>query len=203
MASSPLPDISLTAFLQYIAAQTSPTRTHRVEQLKRAYADEHRRGADAYRPLRQLIQLARGASLDIDKVLENCPDKDRRIYALLTRNYNKLLPRLEGDSVGVRATLWVKGGLRVKVDPELAFRHDGVTTYYKLHLAKTGLRGRNTAVICQMMVEALTGDGSETAAVADLRAGRVLGVPAAIPSPSVSLALQLDAEAFVKTWRSA
>lgn len=88
----------------------------------------------------------------------------------------------------------------MRINPELAFRHNGTTTFYKLHLTQLPLRSDGLDTIFQMFGESISESGNENMVLADLRRGRVLLLPPSIPNPRMGLALQMDAEQFIRTW---
>ena len=202
ISSSPATSItvSLTQFLDYAAAKDGEARATIVKRAKKQMDEGYSPHSDYYRQLRLAIQKADGTKIDLGDLNFSANRSDN--FRQACQGWNRFVGRKSFEPKTVRRTDWTYRDLTVRINPELALRQNGVTTFYKLYFKDEKLLKRDTKPIYQMMTEMLELQHDEDVGIIDLRSGCVVNKPKVVPSPKLAAILRGDAESFITLWRT-
>lgn len=136
-----------------------------------------------------------GAEIAIDHLTEAPPNRLNQ-YPSLIGGWHDYARKNGYETTRVKQRIWAHEGLVVRANPEMALRDNNRINYVKLHL-KTDSPGHHHRDVMQRLIhEMLVEDANEQVSVLNVRKGRLVTSPKALPYHRLSCFLRSCAVRF-------
>lgn len=200
-----MPQISITTFLEYVAA-TGTTRLRRVVEAKKQYDREYSPATDFYGPLRKRVVQVFEEGWDpkrFDKLLKEVEDsKKHDHYADCRKGLRKWAGVSGKKKIEWRTpqrAVWSSGGLDVNISPELWLAIDGEPYVIKLYF-KADKLSQHKVNLSLRLLEATVGEHGRVG-ILDVRQGRLF-TQTTEPPEGIDLLLASEAAGLATLWNS-
>jgi hypothetical protein len=200
-----MPQISMTTFLDYIAA-TGTTRLRRVVEAKKFYGTEFNPATDFYGPLRKRIIQVFEEGWDpkrLDALLGEVNDpKKTDHYAACRKGLRKWAGVSGKKSITwtkPRRAIWKSSGLEVSISPELWLDLDGDAYIVKLYFKADKLTQHKVNLSLRLLQTTVGKHG--TVGILDLQQGRLF-TQTTEPPKGIDLLLASEAAGLATLWTS-
>jgi hypothetical protein len=199
-----MPDISLTDFVDFVIKSGTPKLT-KVRQLKARgkYNPAH----DFWRGMRKGIRAwheTDGSDLSaLDCIVDDCEDiKKLPRYAAALRGYRRFIGRRHVTWFDPPWEDWKHGSLRVRVNPELGLKIDGVPHVVKMYFKDERLTKLRTGAVLALMEAAVRTKAPARAKMAVLEVSSGKLYPASADTAMALPLLRGEAASFTEIWNS-
>ncbi|MEX2536359.1 MAG: hypothetical protein WD273_12255 [Trueperaceae bacterium] len=187
----PLLPVSLTNFLDFVAAKDSSQRLTVARQIVKQIATPYDPRSDMYKRLREAIQASGGQKFEIN--LDKLSETKRRHYRPTLDGWNTFVGNKKFQAVPVKRKNWIGENLLIRVNPETALLRDNRRLYLKLFFKVNQLRKSQVGIVYQMMHEMLVDEPSEDIGVLHLRKGKLVAPPNSLPDSETAVSLRAEA----------
>ena len=200
-----MPQISMTTFLDYIAANGT-TRLRRVVAAKEQYGRDYNPATDFYGPLRKRIVQVFEEGWDpkrLEDLLGDVVDpKKQEHYAACRKGLRKWAGAAGKKKIEwskPRRAVWKGGGLEVTVSPELALSIDGDPYIIKLYFKRDKLSQHKVNLSLRLLQTTVGKHGR--VGILDLQQGRLF-TQTTEPPKGIDLLLASEAAGLATLWDS-
>jgi hypothetical protein len=200
-----MPQISMTTFLDYVAA-TGTTRLRRVVEARAQYARKYNPATDFYGPLRKRIvsTFEGGWNPDaLDASLAEVADpKKQGHYKACRKGLRKWAGKAGVKKISwmkPRRAIWRSGSLEVNVSPELWLEVDGEPQIIKLYFKADELSQHKVNLALRLMETTVGRHGR--VGILDVRRGRLFNQTTE-PPEGIDLLLASEAAGLAALWDS-
>ncbi|UGS34708.1 hypothetical protein [Capillimicrobium parvum] len=201
-----MPQISMTTFLDYIAA-TGTTRLRRISDAKKHYGQEYNPATDFYGPLRKRIVQTFEDGWDpnkFDVLLAEVTDPKKHDLYGACRNGLRKWAGVSGKKTIVwqapKKVIWKSGDLEVNVSPELWVAVDGGPEIIKLYFKSDKLTQHKVNLSLRLLETTVGGNGTAVG-ILDLQRGKLFQQTTE-PPDGIDLLLQSEAAGLATLWNS-
>lgn len=148
-----MPEISLTDFVHFVT-RTGTSRLSLVRQVRRRGDYDPIR--DFWKELREgVVRFHRDGDLDLDGLVAGQPEARRAHYAEALKGYRRFLGRKSAVWFEPPRVVWSRGGLDIRVNPELGLTLNGEPHVIKINFRTRGLNKRQIECVLLLMEDAL------------------------------------------------
>lgn len=202
-------EISLTSFADFVL-KTGMTKLSVVERIAQQYQEGYKRYKDYYGPFREAVCAIHKQGRPVFELnqlppLLQGPDSKRANYESMVRGHMKFWASNYQESActwtkPAKGT-WTKGGLRIRINPELGFINGDETHLIKMYLKKEPPGRKQVRLILHLMQMALRPKVERPViGFLDVRRGRLFQETAF--DPRLSILIEGEAAGFVQMHRA-
>ncbi len=198
-----MPQISMTTFLDYIAA-TGTTRLRRVMEAKKQYGHEYNPAMDFYGPLRKrIVQVFEEGwnPKHLEDLLDEVTDpKKQGHYGACQKGLRKWAGAAGKKTIiwsKPKRALWKSGDLEVNISPELWLDIDGERHIIKLYFKTDKLSQHKVNLSLRLLQTTVGRHGC--VGILDLQQGRLF-TQTTEPPDGIDLLLESEAAGLTKLW---
>ena len=194
-------EISLTDFVDFVAKSGTPRLTHVRNIKSRGTYDP---AEDFWRAMRnRIVEFHRTGGTDkkvLKKLALNQADSRKtHNYSKAAMGYSKFLGRKRVEWFEPPTTLWQKGSLAIRINPELGLIINGTRHIIKLYFKGTPLGKNKADMLLLLMSDSLfDAEDHDQSAIIDVQRSRLLS--ALEPSGNLMPLLKGEALAFQTIW---
>ena len=200
-----MPQISMTTFLDYIAA-TGTTRLRRVREAKDHYGESYSPASDFYGPLRKRVVQVFEEGWDparLDARLAEVTDPKKQGHYATCRKGLRKWAGVSGKKKIVwrapRKAVWKSGTLEVSVSPELWLTIDDEDWIIKLYFKAERLTQHKVNLSLRLLETTVGRHGKS--GILDLQQGRLF-TQTTEPPEGIDLLLESEAAGLATLWES-
>ena len=200
-----MPQISMTTFLDYIAA-TGTTRLRRIVDAKKQYGHDYSPATDFYGPLRKRIVQTFEEGWDpkhLEALLDEVTDpKKQGHYAACRKGLRKWAGPTGKKKIvwnKPKKAVWQSGDLEVNISPELWLAIDGDLHIIKLYFKSDKLSQHKVNLSLRLLQTTVGKHGD--VGILDLPQGRLF-TQTTEPPEGIDLLLASEAAGLATLWNS-
>lgn len=194
-----MPEISLTDFVNFVS-RSGTTRLSVVKEIRRRGDYDPIR--DFWKVLREgLVHAHRAGEPGLEALVAAQPEARQAHYAEAVAGYRRFLGRKSAQWFEPPRVVWSRGGLDIRVNPELGLVLNGEPHVIKVNFRTRGLNKRQIECVLLLLEDALRPQsGSSTRfSVLDITSGKLF--TSAEPRRWLAPYLAGEATAFSTMWQ--